>query len=62
MSNKYTNTITAAAYSLGVHPEVLQQSLEQMREISERVRTDKGPDLFVIGHIKVSIQKQNVPE
>jgi hypothetical protein len=33
-SNKYTNTLYAAAYSLGVDVEILNQSLEHLRRAS----------------------------
>jgi hypothetical protein len=35
MNNKYSNTLLAAAYSLGVNVEVLSQSLEHLRRASE---------------------------
>lgn len=58
MGNKYTNTIKAAAYSLSVDEEVLQQCLEQMREVSARLKDTKSPDLFVTANIKVAIEKK----
>lgn len=33
--NRYTNTVKAAAYSLGVDVDILQQSLEHMRRATE---------------------------
>lgn len=60
MSNKYTNTVTAAAYSLGVHPEVLQQCLEPMREATQKLSEKDSPDYFVIQSIKVAIHKNDV--
>lgn len=62
MSNKYTNTLKAAAYSLGVNEEVLHQCLEQMREVSVRLKDNDSKDLFVIANIKVSIPKNNQAE
>jgi hypothetical protein len=59
MSNKYTNTLSAAAYSLGVHPEVLQQCLDPMKEATERLRQKDSPDFYVIQSIKVSVLKED---
>lgn len=38
MSNKYTNTVQAAAYSLSVDPEILQQALEPLRTATGKRR------------------------
>lgn len=57
MSSKYTNTVTAAAYSLGVHPEVLQQSLGQMRRITKKLKSNDEKDFFVIHKITISLNK-----
>lgn len=35
MSNKYTNTVQAAAYSLSIDTEILQQALEPLRKVTE---------------------------
>jgi hypothetical protein len=62
MSNKYTNTVKAAAYSLGVHPEVLQQCLDPMRVATERLREKDSPDFYVIQSITVSVLKGEASE
>ncbi len=62
MNNEYTSTLRAAAYSLSVDEEVLQQCLEQMREVSRSLKNKDNKDLFVIANIKVSIPKNNKAE
>lgn len=62
MSNKYTNTVKAAAYSLGVHPEVLQQCLEPMRVATERLAHKDTPDFYVIQSIRVAVLKGDANE
>lgn len=49
MSNKYTNTLSAAAMSLQVSPHVLQAFLEPMRQASEwDARHVKGGQTFQV--------------
>lgn len=49
MSNKYTNTVQAAAYSLSVDIELLQQALEPLRKATElrKEMAKKGPSNVV---------------
>jgi hypothetical protein len=59
-SSKYTNTVIAAAYSLGVHPEVLQQSLGQMRKITKKLKSNDETDFFLIHKITISLNKSDI--
>ena len=41
-NNKYTNTITAAAMSLGVDVDVLAKALDHLRVATDMKRSDKA--------------------
>lgn len=61
MNNKYTNTVKAAAYSLGVDVDILNQSLEQMRRASElrkELKHDIDTQYFSI-QVQVKPHKEN---
>lgn len=58
-SNKYTNTVRAAAYSLGVDVELLQQALEPLRKASdEKSRIAKAENADTAFLITLNLKKK----